>query len=160
MRGYWFCSLSRPLLVAAALLATGCGGSGSTAIEEPTDPAVEPFVGDWTATEFRVTSVANPEESFDVTEGGSFAINVQPSGTYTAIIEFPDLLNPVVEIGQLSAVGNSVTLRPQGGAAATSSYAFEGADTLILDGPTEFDFNRDGERDAAEAHIVLVRAAD
>jgi len=157
MRGYGFAPLSRPLLVAVALLATGCGGSSPTAIVEP-DPAVAPFVGDWEATEFTVTSVQNSEVFFDVTDGGSFTINVQPSGTYTAIIDFPNLVTPVIEIGQLSAVGNSVTLRPQGGPAATSSYTFEGVDRLILDGPTEFDFNEDGDLDDAEAHIVLERA--
>lgn len=157
MRGYGFVTLSRSLLVAVALLAAACGGSGPAAIEEP-DPAVAPFVGDWEATEFTVTSVQNSAVFFDVTDGGSFTINIQPSGTYTAIIDFPNLVTPVVEIGQLSAVGNSVTLRPQGGPAATSSYTFEGADRLILDGPTEFDFNEDGDLDDAEAHIVLERA--
>jgi hypothetical protein len=158
MRGYGLAQLSRLLLLlAAALPASGCGGPSPSAVVEP-DPAVAPFVGDWNATEFTVTSVQDSTVFFDVTEGGAFTINVQPSGAYTAIIEFPDLANPVVEIGQLSVVGSSVTLRPQGGAAATSSYTFEGADRLILDGPTEFDFNRDGDLDGAEAHIVLERA--
>lgn len=157
MRGHGFDPLTRFLLVAGALLAAGCGDSSPTALTEPV-PAVEPFVGEWHAVEFTVASVQDSTVSFDVTEGGAFSINVQPSGLYTAIVEFPDLPDPVVEIGQLSAVANSVTLRPQGGPAATSSYNFEGADRLILDGPTEFDFNADGELEAAEAHIVLERA--
>lgn len=154
MRGYR--GRTVPFFLLLTLSVAGCGSSDPGSIVQP-DPEVEAFVGAWTALEFTVTSVDDPEISFDITDGGSFDIIVQPSGMYTAIIEFPDLVNPVVEIGQLSSVGNSITLRPQGGSAATSSYRFEDPDLLILDGPTEFDFNRDDELDAAEAHIVLER---
>lgn len=156
MRMYRSGTPSRWIVALAVLFGTGCGSSSSGPVVEP-DPAVEPFVGDWTAAEFTVTSSADATQTFDVTDGGSFTINVQPSGFYTAIVDFPDLAVPVVESGQLSAVGNSITLRPQGGVAATSSYQFEGPDRLILDGPTEFDFNRDGTLDPANAHIVLER---
>ncbi len=142
----------------AGLFLAGCGASDGPTGVEP-DPAVTPFVGDWEATDFTVTSDQNAEVFFRVTDDGAFTINVQPSGLYTAILEFPQLPAPVVEIGQLSVAGSSVTLRPQGGPAATSSFAFEGADHLTLEGPTEFDFNDDGTPDPATARIVLERAA-
>jgi hypothetical protein len=134
----------------------GCGGSDVVGVGDP-DPAVEPFVGDWEASEFVVTNLANPDQSVDVTEGGSFTLNVQPSGQYTAILDFPDSPTPGVELGQLSVVGNSVRLSPISGDPITSAYTFEGADRLILDGPTAFDWNRDGELEASTAHIVLER---
>jgi hypothetical protein len=121
------------------------------------DPAVEPFVGDWEASEFVVTNLADPDQTVDVTDGGSFTLNVQPSGQYTAILDFPDSPTPGVEQGRLTVVGNSVRLSPLVGDPITSAYAFEGSDRLVLDGPTAFDWNRDGELDASTAHIVLER---
>lgn len=157
MRGYRSPALSL-LLFAALILVTACGGSeGATGVEP--DPAVAPFVGDWRATEFTVTSTQNAEVFFDLTDGGAFTINVQPSGLYTAIVEFPQLPAPVVEIGQLSVAGSSITLRPQGGTAATSSYSFDGPNRFSLDGPTQFDFNNDGTLDPATAFIRLQRAS-
>lgn len=157
MRGHRSPAMSL-MLFAALLLGSACGGSeGSTGVDA--DPAVAPFVGDWEATEFTVTSAQNAEVFFDLTDGGSFTINVQPSGLYTAIVEFPQLPAPVVEIGQLSIAGSSITLRPQGGTAATSAYTFDGPNRLTLDGPTEFDFNNDGTPDPATALIVLQRAS-
>jgi hypothetical protein len=146
-----------PSLWFLASLLVACGSSDPVATTQP-DPAVEPFVGEWHALEFKVTSAQDADVWFDVVDGGSFTLVVQPSGMYTAIVEFPSLSDPVVEVGQMSSVGSSITLRPQGGPAATSSYQFDGPDLLILDGPTEFDFNDDGELDPAQAHIVLERA--
>jgi hypothetical protein len=142
--------------LAFVLLALGCGGDGGTG-PDPVDPALEPFVGSWEASSFELTNPANPTDFVDVMDGGSFSLNVQPSGQYTAILSFPDLPTPGVEIGQLSVIGTSVRLSPQGGQAATSSFEFDGADRLILDGPTEFDWNRDLQPDPAEAYIVLER---
>ena len=156
MRTYRLGTASKRALGLAVLLGAGCGSSSSGPDAQP-DPAIAPFVGDWTATEFRVTSSADPDQWFDVTDGGAFSINVQPSGLYTAIVDFPDF-PPVVEIGQLSAVGTSITLRPQGGPAATSSFSFDGPNRLTLIGPTEFDFNRDFTAEPAEALIVLERS--
>lgn len=141
--------------VVLSALMSACGGD-STGVT--TDPAVAPFVGDWEASEFRVTSADNPDASFDVTDGGSFTINIQPSGQYTAILSFPQLPTPVVELGQLAVIGSSVRLSPVGGTPATSSYRFEGADRVVLEGPTQFDFNNDGTPDPADAVIALDRS--
>lgn len=144
-------------LLLVPVLVTACGDSDPTEAVAP-DPQVEPFVGDWEAEEFQVTSEADSERGFDLIEaGGSFTINVQPSGQYTAILELPDLPTPEVELGQMSVVGESVRLDPQNGAAATSSFEFDGPDRLILDGPTEFDFGQDGTAEEATARIVLQR---
>jgi hypothetical protein len=152
----WAGSAFRRMWVAA--LATGVLGCGSGGTGVAPDPAVAPFVGDWAAAEFRVTSTENPAASFDVTDGGSFTINIQPSGQYTAILSFPEMPTPVVELGQLAVIGASIRLSPLGGTPATSSYRFEGPDRMILQGPTQFDFNNDGTPDPAEALITLERS--
>ena len=153
-RSYAVASLYTAVLL---LLVAGCGGSEGITGGQP-DPAVAPFVGDWEATEFTVTSTQNAEATFDITDGGAFTINIQPSGLYTATVVFPQLPAPLVEIGQLTVIGNSITLRPQGGPAVASTYTFDGPDRLTLEGPTEFDFNDDGTPDPATAVIVLERA--
>jgi hypothetical protein len=89
----------------------------------------------------------------DLMENGSFVIHVEPSGTYTATLTFGGF--PLVEIGTLAVSGDFVILRPSGGDPATSAYDFVRSDYLRLDGPTDFDFNLDGELDPAQAHIEL-----
>lgn len=137
-----------------AALLVGCGSGGGDPIGP--DPAVVPFVGDWAATAFTVTSVANSQLVEDVINlGATFDFNVQPSGRYTATLNF--LGQPNVEIGQLSVSGSTVTLNrsipsPQSDA---SSFSFVGSNVLILDGPTDYDFNSDGTLDDAIAHIEL-----
>jgi len=138
----------------------GCGGSDGGGLSGP-DPDVAPFVGEWEATRFFVESADNPDVGFDVVElGGSFTLIVQPSGQYTAILEFPDLPGPPpVEVGQIDVNTDQglLTLRPTGGPPATSSFAFDGPDMLRLEGPTEFDFNTDGLPEPASSSIVLQR---
>lgn len=136
-------------------VASACGESDPTGGDDPS-PQVALFVGDWTATTFTVTSVANDTVSVEVLDNGSFSINVQPSGRYTATLVFLGV--PIVETGSLTASESAVTLRPSGGSAATSAYEFAGPDALTLDGPTEFDFNLDGTAESATAHIELERA--
>lgn len=151
---------ARGWLGLALLLALGaCGGSSPSDVATP-DPSVEPFVGDWDATEFVVTSVADEATSFDLVEAtGVFTLNVQPSGAYTATLFIPDeMQQPSVENGTLSVVGAAIRLSPGQGASATSAYEFDGPDVLILDGPTEFDFNFDGTFEAATLHVVLERS--
>ena len=140
-----------------ALILAGCGGSDPTDVVEP-DPDVAPFVGDWQAESFVVTNLAKEDETLDITDAGSFSLNVQPSGFYTATLVVVDAPAPFVENGQLSVVGSSVRLSPSNGTSVTSSYAFDGPDRVELDGPTQFDFNNDGDFEAATAHIVLVRS--
>jgi hypothetical protein len=145
------------IAVGAFLLMAGCGGSTDPLEVEP-DPALAPFVGDWTALAMVVTSLANPDIAPDIIEeGGSCSINVQPSGMYTAILTFFQQVS--TEIGFLSVSGSTLTLKresPPPKTTSTATYQFQGS-LLILDGDTEFDFNLDGEPEAATAHIELQR---
>ncbi|MEJ2203084.1 MAG: hypothetical protein P8170_03140 [Gemmatimonadota bacterium] len=145
------------ILVATALLWGGCGG-GDDPIDVEPDPAIAPFVGNWTALAMVVTSVANPDVSPDlIEEGATFSLNVQASGQYTANLIF--LQQVSTEIGFISVSGSTVTLKREfpSPSTSTATYEFQGS-LLTLDGPTEFDFNLDGEPEAAEGHIELQRS--
>lgn len=135
-------------------LAFGCGDE---TIPGP-DPEVAPFVGTWDATEFTVTNLADTTVVADLLDNGSFFIVVEPSGLYTATLVYGQL-DPFPEVGQVSVSGSFITLTPSGGSPcpATSTYAFSGPDYVTLDGPTCFDFNLDGVREDATAHIEIER---
>lgn len=139
----------------AALLVAGCGDPLPP--EEVENPEIQPFVGTWDAVVFDVTSDADTTQVADLTIDGVFVVNFQPSGRYTATLTFGGI--PLVEIGVISVNGDFVTLRPNGGDPATSEFVFSQPDSLILDGPTEFDFNLDQVLDPAQAHIELTRRA-
>src|SRR5688572_15225351 len=127
-----------PTAVCAALTLVACGTSTDVDI----DPAVEPFVGTWDAVVFTVTGDAPPNTVVDVLTLGAFWIAIQPSGNYTATLEFP---GAPPELGDLTVESSSqLTLRPTGDDPAPSTYVFATPDSLVLDGPTEFDFNLDG----------------
>ncbi len=145
------------LLVMAAAGA-GCGADAPGITEVEADPAVAPFVGDWQADVLLITSKANPEMVADlIAIGSTFTLNVQPSGTYTAVLTFQGVAQ--TEIGDLSVSGSTLTMdrtfpSPQ---RSISTFRFEGSNRLILDGDTEFDFNLDGTPEPATAHIEPVR---
>jgi hypothetical protein len=145
------------LMGVLALVVAACGGD-----DPPTgpDPSVAPFVGTWEATTFTVTSIDDPPEMRDLLSNGSFTINVQPSGLYTATLLLGEL-TPIVEIGQLEIVSDGVLiLRPDGSnpCPASSEYSFSGPDQVTLRGPTCVDFNLDGTDEDAVALIVLMRS--
>jgi hypothetical protein len=119
------------------------------------DPAVERFVGTWDAVEFTVTGDAPPNTVVDVLTLGDFWIAVEPSGRYQAVIEFG---GGITEFGQLSVQSESVLiLDSDTDPPAPSNYSFATADSLILDGATDFDFNLDGTTEPGQAHIEIVR---
>ena len=133
---------------------TGCGDPAPTG----PDPLIEPFVGDWTATAFVLTSSVSDQVSIDLIQlGGTFDLNIQPSGSYTAILIYAGLGQ--TEMGTISAAANMVTLNRElpSRENAVSAYQFVGDTVLILDGDTEFDFDFDGQEDPALAHFELLR---
>ena len=134
------------------MIAVACGGD-DPAVMAP-DPTIEPFVGTWDAEVFTVTSDANPTVVADLLIDGSFNINIQSSGLYTATLAFGDVITPLVEFGQLSVDGSFARLRPSGPdpCPANAEFLFTGPDFLTLVGPTCFDFNLDGEAEDAELH--------
>jgi hypothetical protein len=143
-----------PFATMVLLAAAACGGDDGV---EP-DPALAAFVGTWDGVVYEIWPEANPSFVVDVlTEFGPFYITVEPSGQYTAVIEYP---GAPPEIGQLSVIGSTIRLDPTTPASApsaTAAYVFTSEGSLTLDGATQIDFNDDGVRDPAGAHIELER---
>lgn len=147
----------RSWLVAAVVAAlAGCGSDDGVS----PDPELERFVGTWDATVFTVTADDPPNTEVDILDSGSFNVTIEPSGTYTARLEVFGFAQP--EIGQLSVSGSTLTLTPTQppGDPTPSTFEFRSEDYLVLDGPTEFDFNLDGTAEPAQAHIELERRTE
>jgi hypothetical protein len=143
--------MKKAMALWAAVVLAGCG----TSTDVEVDPAVEPYVGMWDAVVFTITGDAPPNTVVDVLTLGAFWISVEPSGTYTATLEFPGI---PPEVGKLTVESSTqLTLRPNGEPPAPSTYLFATPDSLILDGATEFDFNLDGTNEPGQAHIEIVR---
>jgi len=134
--------------------AAGCGEDDPAA----PDPELSRFVGTWDADSLTVAAEPPDTTVANVLDLGSFFITVEASGQYTATLEVLGQANP--EIGQLSVSGSTLTLTPTfpaGRPVATATFSFPAEDFLILDGPTEFDFNLDGTDEPAQAHFELKR---
>ena len=147
---------SRRWLSAVVLsVAVAACGDGVTDPDPVDEFLIQQFVGTWDAEVFEVTSTADTTTVADLMVNGSFNINIQPSGGYTATLTFGGF--PLVEIGNVDVSEAFITLRPNGGDPATSSYLFIADDYVRLEGPTEFDFNLDSQLDPAEAVIEIRR---
>lgn len=138
-----------------AWLVVGVAACGSDGVA--VDPAVTPFVGTWDAVALTVAADAPSTVVADVlASGGSFWINVEPSGQYTATLAVASRV--FVELGDMTVQNSStLTLNPQGGTPAPSAYVFATPDSLILDGATKFDFNLDLVLEPGQGHFELVR---
>ena len=138
----------------AALLwvAGACRGSG----ELGPNAALAQLVGDWDADRFVVRSKANPSQAPELIGDlqAQFTLNIQPSGQYTAVLVFQG--TPITEIGIIELAGSEVVFQVSYPAPDTNRSRYTlAAGRLTLDGDTEFDFNRDGTPDPADAHIEL-----
>jgi hypothetical protein len=136
--------------VGLAWIVAGAAACGEDPIA--VDPAVAPFVGTWDAVAFTVTGDTIVANLLDL---GDFWISIEPSGQYTATLEW---LGGFAELGTLTVQSSTaLTLDPTTGPPAPSTYDFATPDSLILDGATEFDFNLDGTDEPAQAHLELLR---
>ena len=142
--------------VFAIVYAQALGACGSDGTGPAVDPKIQPFVGLWDAVVFRVTGDADPvNQTANLLTLGPFWISVEPSGQYTATLEW---LGGFAEIGQLTVQSTTtLTLDPTTGPPAVSTFLFATPDSLIMDGATEFDFNGDLIDEPGQAHLELVR---
>lgn len=146
---------TRGLLFAAMmpLLATGC-------IDNTVDPElaeVDFLVGTWEATEMTMISEEDPQQTVDLMAAfdATFTFSVEPSGRYVATLKLGDG-SPVDETGSLTVEGDSLVFTPDALAAYQSQFqVLDDGQLLILDGPSEFDFDGDLESEPAILHLEL-----
>ena len=123
------------------------------------DSSLAAFVGGWRATSLVLSTLVAPDVSVDLIElGSTFDLNIQPNGSYTAVLAFVG--EAQTEIGRISLSGASTVILAREFPAPRqdiSTFVFEGPDHLILDGDTEFDFNLDGTLEPALSHFDLQR---
>ena len=145
------------LIKGLSLLSLSFLGCGDPVPTGP-DPLIEPFVGNWAATAFVLTSSVSDQVSIDLIQlVGAFNLNIQPSGSYTAILVYAGLGQ--TEIGTISVTSTTVALNREFPTRKNevSAYQFVGDTVLILDGDTEFDLDFDGQEDPTLAHFELLR---
>jgi hypothetical protein len=139
------------------LLTSGAlAGCGSESVGN--DPSVAFLVAEWDAVRMVVVNLANPTIAPDlIANGATFYLDVQPSGRYTAILTVAG--QPATEFGRVEVVGNQVLFhREQPGPSRTDAADYRvSGDTLFLTGPTDFDFNLDGQTEAARLETELLR---
>lgn len=160
-RGIW------TTLITFLTVISACGGSITPPPDENDHPEIEPFVGRWDAEVFEITSDADTTIVAELIElGASFTFNVEPSGTYTAILDLSGVeeadslgVDPFVEIGTMRVIGDFITLTPTTppGSPVSGEVTFLSPDYFRLEAPTEFDFNFDAEPDPAQLLAELRR---
>lgn len=146
---------TRGLLFAAMmpLLATGC-------IDNTVDPElaeVDFLVGTWEATEMTMISEEDPQQTVDLMAAfdATFTFSVELSGRYTATLQLGDG-SPVDETGSLAVEGDSLLFTPDARDEYQSHFeVVNDGQLLILDGPGEFDFDRDLDPEPAILHLEL-----
>jgi len=129
---------------------TGCSDDGTGV-----DKELDPLVVKWRAETVLLTNAANPSVRVDlVAEGATFTLSILANGQYSAFLAAFGQSN--AEIGQIEVSGNEVTITPTTppGPPLVGTFEFQGS-TLVLDGATEYDFNRDGTTESALVHMEL-----
>ena len=143
-------SLGVALLVAVAV---GCSDSGnSTGPASPSD-----FAGDWLASSYVVTNVANSSQSEDLTVLGMTLSITFTETTYSGTASFPGEVAETFS-GTYTIDGNQLTLNETGELQPeTMTYTLSG-DTMTLSGDDEqYDFDDDGQEDPATFTMVLAK---
>ncbi len=143
-------SLGLALFVAVA---AGCSDSGnSTGPASPSD-----FVGDWLASSYVVTSIANTSLSEDLVPLGMTLSITFTETTYSGTVVFPG--EPTETFSGTYAInGNQLTVDETGELEPdTMTYTLSG-NTMTLSGDDEdHDFDEDGQDDLATFVMVLAK---
>lgn len=143
-------SLGVALFVAVAV---GCSDSGnSTGVASASD-----FVGDWLATSYVVTNIANTSQSQDLTALGMTLSITFTETTYSGTANFTGEATETFS-GTYTIDGNQLTLNETGKLETdTMTYALSG-NTMTLSGlDDQYDFDGDGVEDPASWVMVLQR---
>ncbi len=151
-RAAWLCGVFALIAVLGA-----CGGDDGVSA----DPSVAFLVGDWSATHMVVTPDLAPDQALDLIDaGGSFSLNVQPSGQYTAVISIPGFGAPPPELGTLTVEGDEIVFTRTSPAPKTVSratYEEVAPGHVIFSGASELDIDGNGTADAVTLEVEIVR---
>ncbi len=145
-------SLGAALLVAVAV---GCSDSGDS-----TGPVASPseFVGNWLASSYIVTSIANTSLSEDLVVGQQMTISITfTETTYSGTASFPGEPTETFS-GTYTISGNQLTLNETGqGTPELMTYTLSGNAMTLAGSDEEYDFDDDGVEDPATFTMLLVR---
>ena len=142
--------------VLAAALVVGCNDS-----TDPGNVSEDDLAGVWTATQFLLTSTADPSVTVDmIALGGTFALTINADGTYSETGVFPGN-PPEVESGTGTYViqgSNLILTEDDDPLPFTVAFVLSG-NTLTLTSTDEtFDFDDNGVEEAATLDMVLTRS--
>lgn len=147
------------VFVLPCALIMGVGACGDSDPVSP-NPEIEFLVGDWDAVRFEISPNAAPDESFDlIAEGGSFTLNIQPSGQYTVQLTVQGVPAPP-EIGTIDVEGNELIIRRTNPAPETvtrAEYAELADGHVVFSGPSLLDIDGDGTAEAITLEVEIVR---
>ena len=147
-------TLSTTVLVAA--LVVGCNDS-----TDPGNVSENDLAGVWTATQFLLTSTADPTVTVDmISQGGTFSLTINADGTFFEAGLFPGN-PPKVENGSGTYViqgTNLILTEADDPVPFVLAFVLSG-NTLTLSSTDEtFDFDGDGVEEAATLEMVLTRS--
>ena len=142
--------------VLAAALVVGCSDS-----IDPGNVSEDDLAGVWTATQFLLTSTADPTVTVDmIALGGTFTLTINADGTYSEAGLFPGN-PPEVENGSGTYViqGTNLILTEADDPVPFALAFVLSGNTLTLSSTDEtFDFDGDGVEEAATLEMVLTRS--
>ncbi len=132
-----------------ASVAIGCSDSSGPGSATPAD-----LVGQWTASAYTVTSVANTSTSAELVAMGLTITITFTETTYTGVVIFPG--DPTDDFsGTYTIDGLTLTLNETGkGSPETMTYVLLGS-TLTLNGDDVHDFLDNGQEEAVTFVMVL-----
>ncbi len=143
-------SLGAALLVAVAV---GCSDSGDS-----TGPAsASDFVGDWLASSYVVTSIANTSLSEDLIPLGMTISITFTETTYSGTAAFTGEPTETFS-GTYTISGKQLTLNETGqGEPELMTYTLSGNTMTLAGSDEEYDFDDDGQEDPATFTMVLAK---
>ena len=137
-------------LGAALLVTVAVGCSDSTSPASPSD-----FVGDWLASSYVVTNIANTSQSEDLTALGITLSLMFTETTYSGTASFPGELAETFS-GTYTISGNELTLNETGELEPDMmTYTLSGNTMTLTGNDDEFDFDNDGLDDPATFAMVF-----
>ncbi len=153
------------LIACPAILFTGCGGDddeGAPIAPEVTELAA--FSGTWTATEWVFTPLTGGDGVDQMPH--SFVMTVNPGGTCVVDQHFPQDDGPRHLVGSVTivSVGTVWIVAAEAGGDDEhfyGTYTFSNGGntlTMVSDDDWWFDFDNDGDEEAARLRIVLAKS--